>query len=93
MIIHECSCVNKVQDFDFREGQTEAMQKADGIGPPGDVAVEEYGWYDEHAGDMMYEKSLLTYGISSVDGVLYDVVVEVVEGGEDERISAKMIGP
>lgn len=69
------------------------MQKADRIGPPWDIVIEDEGRDDEEAGDMMDEKALEADALSSIDEVFYRHVVDVVEAREDQEESGEVICP
>ena len=69
------------------------MQKADWIGPPGDIVIEDDGRDNEEGGNMMDEKALEADAFSSVDEIFYGDVVDVVEACEDQEESCEVISP
>lgn len=87
MEVHESSGVDIVEGFKLGEGEAESVEKANGIGPPGDVGVDDDGGYDEETGYVVYEEALLADGVTAIYEVLDGYVIDVVETSEDEEDS------
>jgi len=77
--VHECGGIDVVEGLELGEGEAEAVQKADGVGPPGNVTIDDDGRNDEQTGNVVYEEALLADGVAAVNEVLDGYVVDVVE--------------
>lgn len=90
---HQSRGVYIVEGFEFRKPDAEPMEKADGVGPPRDVRVEEERRNDEETRDVVDEERLLADGVPSVHHILYGDVVDVEQPSKHEEHSRQMVSP
>jgi hypothetical protein len=85
--------VDVVERFEFREEDAKTMQKAYGVGEPGNILVEEERRNDEERSDVVNEERFLADAVSSIQDIFDGHVVNVVEARENEEEARHMISP
>jgi hypothetical protein len=69
------------------------VEEADGIDPPGHVAVQDDGRQHEERGQVVDEEGPLAEGVCPVDCQLDGDVVEVVEPGVEQHAAGELVRP